>query len=698
MLKRLNILILIQIFVILNVFSSSYFIDITREHLLQSKTHSHITFSDWNEFLPTPRTDRIFDQADDLIYRFDIMDKYLFYIKYNNQKVIRFDFRDNSEKEIFSETNKIITDIVIHKDKVYISVIPDGEIYVLDDEEFVLFYESGCKYIWDLESTPHGLALITGNPASLAIIDDTGKNLQNHSLADMNGSIVRYNPASKLLYAGTSNNGLLYRLDPVKKELLSLYQKPKGRIISITFDGKSIYFAEVSAYEPPSRQPRPVHTVTVSGQDPVDPSGYSDASSEGSAQFQQFVQPERILSSIYEFDEKERSSKTIYSQANIVYDFEIIGDYLYILSDEPNLIRIDKNNFHNRRYSSFDVDSMLFINKKYNKYYISTGYPGYIYRFYPGEYEEGEWISTVYTMDEFIEFGDIWFDAGKNSFISFRAGNSLIPDNTWTDWHKMEKPENLGFLPKSLFFQLKFSVDGKKGGYIKGVKLFIRNVSMPCRIKDLSVAKERLSLGVAAVRPRPQAFTPKDPVRFERVQPFDNQKPIIVSWNYDNIEMCNDMTEIRVSVNDYPTGKTIMSTSVYNTNRFEINRSFFPDGKYYIIINPSSVFDKEAGDIFYHSEYFIIDNTPPGIIILEERKNELVIQVTDHTSIIALAYLEYPDGERVYLLPEDAIYDNRKEVFKVDKYLLKRLCIFTAYDLEGNKSSLLLNNIEEDRR
>lgn len=689
MTRRIPILIA-AIFINVNLMlASSFYIDITKDQFLASKSYSSITFNEWNEIYPTYKTERMIDQVEDMIYRFDVLDDWLYFVKYNNQQVMRYNTKNKTMEIIFEESNRIITDLTVHEKRVYISIIPDGEIYVFEGKEFKLFYSSKAKYIWDIEASDHGLALITGNPCYISILDNAGEPLQRYSLSDINGSMVKYNRQNRYFYSGTSNNGLIYEINPARKTIECLYQKPNARIITIAFDKDTTYFAEVVKQDTPLRQQSSSNVVTVTAQDPGQPSSFSEASTESSSQFQQFIQAENILSNIYKFQGDSKNAELLYSQGSAVYDFMVIKGCLYILSDEPGLIRINIEKPWVTRKSSFNVSSMLSFLKIEKDYYISTGYPGYIYRFYPDKFEKSEWISNVLSMDAFVEFGRIAFDADSHSAVSLRAGNSLLPDSSWSEWYSYSKPSGLEDLPGALFFQVRVNVDNSRDAFIKGLRIYLRSLSSFCRIKDIKITRERMNPGGMPSRPRPTQYYPGNKVQFERVHPYDPQKPLVISWNYENNEQCQEQTRISLTLKDLESGMATYRTVLYNTSRYEIDRAFFPDGSYYAALGLSPFFPEDEVRV-YNSDIFIIDNTPPDIIIGDETEEEIMLKVTDKRSVIALASIEYINGERVYIEPADKIFDSREETFRLKNHLLDKPCLFTVYDMEGNKNSILM--------
>lgn len=675
-------------------FGLSYYLDITKEVLLQSlqRNDAGITFDDWNVVFPNPGSKLLVDQVNDMVFRFDILEDKIFYIKYNNQKLIKHNTSNNKVEEIFHRSDKIITDIVIYDGRVFISIIPDGQIYVYDGDEFSVFYTFESKYVWDMHPSPFGLAVITGNPAKAKIINYDGSLAQSYGLADINGSVIHFNPYNDMFYAGTSNNGIVYEIDPLNKKIKSKYQKPGARIKSIRSDGQKIYFAEITSLDLSPRHGRPQQVVTISEQDGDQSQSYNEASSESSSQFQQFARPDRLVSSIYMFNDNNRKVRSFYSSPGIFYDFAILGDYAYILSDEPCLIRVKKNKTSDRRYTSYKVDSMLFFLEKDERFFISTGYPGKIFQFYPEKYEAGEWLSDVLTMNSFINFGNISFDSDRRSFVSIRVGNTFIVDNNWSEWYRYSETANLDHLPKALYFQIRYEIGAYSKASIGNTRLFVSSAEIKCHIKDINISKERLNLGPATPRQRQQHAVQRDTVNFQRVQPFDINRPVIISWNYENIEMCGDLTSIKINIRDHGSNNIVFSTEVFNINRYELDRGFIPDGIYYAEIRTSSIFNANPEFLSYNSGKFVIDNTPPSVVIREYDNSRFILEARDSSSIIALAFLEYENKNRTYLLPEDGIFDSRIESFIIERSLIQdELCLFVVYDLEGNKSSILLN-------
>ena len=293
-------------------------------------------------------------------------------------------------------------------------------------------------------------------------------------------------------------------------------------------------------------------------------------------------------------------------------------------------------------------------------------------------------------MNSFVEFGKLNFNSDKNSKLSIRAGNSMIPDDNWTKWHTYSQAEDLGFLPKSMFFQVKLEISGHPDAYMKDIRVFFRSIAIDCIIKDIKINKDLMIFGNQSARQRQQSFASGGMSGFNRVHPFDKEKPVNISWNYESAEACGEMIKIIVNIRDFSSDRLIFQDTVFNTNRYELDKSFFPDGRYYAEIIPDSIYPSESNASSYISNPFTIDNTPPTAIIKEYRKDRILIEAEDKSSILALAYIECMENNKTYILPQDKIFDSRKETFIIKRELLDGLCMFSVYDLEGNKTSILL--------
>lgn len=127
-----------------------------------------------------------------------------------------------------------------------------ARIYSIDSAgKATVFYEpAGAKYVWAMARGPAGeIYVATGDDGKLFVCDAQGKN--GKVLADLKvkNILCLVLAADNMLYAGTDEDGLIYRINPSTGKPYVMYDAAEDEISAIVADSRGNIFAATAAAE-----------------------------------------------------------------------------------------------------------------------------------------------------------------------------------------------------------------------------------------------------------------------------------------------------------------------------------------------------------------------------------------------------------------------------------------------------------------
>ncbi|MCZ6673943.1 MAG: hypothetical protein O7C75_13510, partial [Verrucomicrobia bacterium] len=502
------------------------------------------------------------------------------------------------------------------------------------------------------------------------------------------------------LLAGSATHGLLYRIDSDgggdviystgEREVRQILPQEDGSIFFTSFNqprrssslkkssssssssnnsdksSGSSFFTDDDKPSNGDKSPRPFYGITISGAD-------DDASTLYWMDSDGFVTNWWM--------EKDVS---IYSAAQLPNGKLILGT-----GSKGNLYEVVKPGdwtlLHTLE-SGGEITAIVPTEKEGN-YYLVCSNPGRILKLNTNESSVGFFESEVVDFDHVSQFGSFQvFNEPQGSGevgVEVRGGNLESPDRTWTDWLALAG-ENGVFhnpLPPSRFMQYRVLFQDESAPPVHQVRFFSRTQNLAPLITSIMV----LESGYEARTFQAQSTAPSvDLMRslsagveaeFAKLANKPNQvklfpKPGSQTVVWRSIDGNGDDLSYTVKLSALGENTWVTLTEDQEDTYLSFITQGLADGYYRLRVivsddpsNPSS--EAKTGEQV--SEVFLIDNTPPIILVDRYRRvgDEVSMQLTasDNTSLIRSASYRLNGNDLDSMHPDDGILDESLENF-----------------------------------
>ena len=339
---------------------------------------------------------------------------------------------------------------------------------------------------------------------------------------------------------------------------------------------------------------------------------------------------------------------------------------LYKITPEEEIITLYDSESH-------EVLSLLFFNREL---YFGTGNPGGIHNLSSGYALKGKYISSVHDGQFLSNWGRIEWKADgpdKTSVtIQTRSGNTDEPDTLWSDWSEEYKDPKGSKItsPAARFIQFR-------------ANLWTEDRNWTPLLREVSLIYITKNQPPSLSRPVPGE---------QKVQEFSLEGKISQAGSNTNglkkmkRGILSGEGEITWSATD-PNGDALIHDLYYKNAMdekwkrleedvevasYSIDTVKFPDGDYLIKVVAS---DRTANtpdsalQVEKISEEFIIDNTPPQVLLnpVQHSKDGMRLngEARDNMTIIVNGEYCLNNGKWIVFLPEDGLFDSKSERFFV---------------------------------
>jgi sugar lactone lactonase YvrE len=595
----------------------------------------------------------------------------------------------------------------------YAASSPEGKIYriangqagVYQAEEY---FDPKTTYIWTLAVAPDGALFAGTSDGKVFRITAAGKGEEYYATGQANVTGLMIDPKGNVL-AGTEPNGVLYRIT-AKNKAFALYDSslPEIRAIAQTADG-AIYAvglggalakkvqaaqqanqnaqgdgsggavtsvtvtADAGDFKPPEA-PKP--QVAVPTQTPVVTStlttGAVDLSSiERSAIYR--INPDNTVDTVWSSKE-ENVYDILPSPEGLWFGTDVSGR-IYRLTDNRRLTLVAQTN-------ESEVVRLLGSG---GAILAATANMGRVYKL-GGSAPKGVYESPVFDAGSISRWGKLrWQSAGAVAFRT-RSGNSLRPDETWSDWSAPLTNAGAQIAsPNARYLQFEANLSGS-GASVDSVSAAYLPQNNPPQVRSITVLTQAVaasgaktaadkSSGTSSASSVPYSITVSD--SGDAATPTAStgtptqtlsraaSQQLTISWQADDPD--NDKLVYQVDFKgDGERDWKLLRKGIHD-NTYSIDGDALADGRYLFRVtasdreaNPPAV-AKEADLV---SSPVLIDNTPPMIRIQSATRAAVVFEAQDSASALRRAEWSVDAGPWTPLAPVDGIMDSLAEQFR----------------------------------
>ncbi len=579
---------------------------------------------------------------------------------------------DGNLKEFFDTPSIGAFRIAINKkDEIFISTLTRGLIYKLHpDGKGDIFYVFDGEYIWDMEFNKNKLILATGTPGILYELDLKTKKLKELTLTPQMHILCMDFDKKGNIYFGTSDKGVVYRLKKGENKPEVLFQPQENEVHTIKVDKKTgiVYAATADSFE---------YVYPVK----------KDQYTQGKTQKQQRETRKR-KNTVYKIipDKYVVPILTTSKDIFLTLEFDNWGGLLIGSGDRGIIYRY--NNERLEKFAQLEEREILTIRNTGRRVIIGTGDPGNLYVVKKGYAKKGSYISKIYDTGGISSWGNLFWDVKEppktKVTLQLRCGNTEDFSSEWSEWtEEFSMPGSSKInLPPARYIQFKanfYSTNKKFTPVLYKVKIPYLIHNRPPVIKYFALKKDK------------QTKRKKKTEKKNRLRKF-----IWEAEDPDGDELIYSIYAKRTTSNKW----LLIAKNITTENEFEMDTKFLPDGVYQFKLVADDIKSNAKGAnkrTESISPRYIIDNTPPRVVIKKksEKKKKCVIkgEVVDELSWIKQISYTIDRIHWINILPDDMVFDSRKEKFtvkfelydsEIDTILLK------AIDESDNQTTILL--------
>ena len=602
---------------------------------------------------------------------------------------------------------------------VYAATSPNGKIYRIEDGKATEYFSPRAKYVWSLAVGPDN-ALYAGTGDAGKIYRITGPNVGEEYYATGQGHVTGLNfDREGRLLAGTEPNGILFRVSSKGKafvlyganlpEIRAVAQAADGSIYAVAMGGsvsrklqqlnQASQGAAAAGGTPTFSTSITVTADAAAGQTdvkPPDPKTSATTTTTTSAATASTVTGAATVevagvdkSAIYRI-RPDNTVETLWtSKEENVYDLLPTGNQLVFSTDSNGRIYRLSANHHLTLLAQTNESAATRLLQSGSSVLAATSNLGRIYRLEQQLSSTGSYESPVYDAGATARWGHIrWVGETAGGVISFRTrtGNSLRPDQTWSDWSAPISSSDAQIAsPNARYVQWRAEftrtdaatpmLDNVSIAYlpqnsaplVKSITATMSLASTQAKSSGTSSTGSTAAYSITVsdtgdAGPTASTGTPTQTLSRAATQQF------ALSWTAE------DPDGDRLVYTVYFRGEgehdwKQLKTNVHDTS-LSIDADTLADGRYYFRVVAS---DREANppDSAREAELIsspvLIDNTPPAIAVESQSlKNgviDVVFSATDSTSALRRCEYALDAGSWVPMQSEDGVIDSATEKF-----------------------------------
>lgn len=688
--------------------------------LLSARTHetAHQSFEDFSKgelsqislhtdgyLLAAPALETLVELDAPILWDAVVDSKGNLFVGTGNQGAV-YKVTPEGESETIFEPNRLMTRAIAldDRDQLFVAVSPDGTLYKVNRDGGVeVFLRLEDEYVWDMVFSEDGdLYLATGTKGKIYRIDTGDDEPEPEVFFDSEETHITALAfeADGDLLAGSATHGLLYRINEDgegdviystgEREVRSIVPQEDGTVFFSSFNqpGRSSSLKKPSSSSSSSNQSNNssgssffADTDTPSNGDPKPTPFYSMTVSARSSD----------SGSLYFLDNDGfvtnwwlENNVSIYSLAQMPNGNMILGTgskgHLYEVSEPGNWTLLHTLD------ASGEITGVVPTGED-GEYYLICSNPGRILKLDTNEVSEGYFQSEVVDFDHVSKFGSfqVYSDPGGDSVVGVevRGGNLESPDRTWTEWTELAG-ENGVFrnpLPPSRFMQyrLLFGDDGVPP--VHQVRFFSRTQNLAPLITSIKILDSgyeartfttqstNASVDLArSLNSGVESEFAKLANKPRQVKLFPKPGSQTVAWR--SVDGNGDDLSYTVKLSALGEDTWVTLAEDIKDTFLSYTTQGFADGYYRLKVivtddpsNPSS--EAKTGEQV--SEVFLIDNTPPVILLSDYERDgdEVTLEITasDNTSLIRSASYRLNGNDMDSIHPEDGILDENLETF-----------------------------------
>jgi hypothetical protein len=658
-----------------------------------------------------PRLDTVFDSGQPVIWSVVTSPGGVLYAATGHHgRIYRIDAAGKSSLLWTSDRPEVFALAVNPQGDLYAATSPNGKIYKIHptsgDAQITEYFDPKSLYIWALACAPDGtLYAGTGGSGVVYKVTAAGQGEPYYETGQGNVTGLMLDSSGRLL-AGTEPNGILYRIT-AKDKAFALYDStlPEVRALATGSDGsvyvaglggalaKKIQAAQQNQGLQQDAVPTISTTITVTAQSgaeikptapetkPVQP---APATTPTPAAAAEAVGVEK--SAIYRIYPDNTVDTLWSSKEENVYDIlpRENGDLDFVTDQNARIYQLTPNRRLTLIAQTNDGEAVRLLRER-DTLLVATANSGKLYRLGAAT-AGGTYQSAVFDANATSRWGRFRWD-GEGVRIETRSGNSLRPDNSWSDWSPALSDASGSPItsPNARYLQFRASLtttsahlDNISAAYLpQNSPPIVRSITVTQQAPPATPAKTTSSGSQSATSafsisvtdtgdaaPLASTGTATQTMSRSAIQ------SLLLSWTAEDPDADKLVYELAFRGEGEDQWK-VLRRDLHDPYVI-LDGDALADGRYYFRITAS---DREsnpegtAREAELVSSPVLIDNTPPIIRVQSSNRNgataDIAFDAQDAASPLRRAEWSLDAGAWIPVAPSDGVLDSKAEQFRL---------------------------------
>ena len=602
----------------------------------------------------------------------------------------------------------------------YAATSPQGKIYRIESGKATEFFSPKATYIWALAFAKDGtLYAGTGDQGTVVRVDASGKGEVYYETGQTHVTCLAVDNQGRLL-AGSEPNGIIYRIEAKNRafvlydaglsEIRAISTAPDGTVYAAAQGGASMRRALAGAAGAQTvasgvQSTATGTSITVTEDDtqagldikpkpeagkPAATAGTPQVSAQFSA-MSEFPGVER--SALYKISPDNTVETLWSSKEESVYDLVTAGGQISFSTDARGRVyRLAPDGKVTLVAQTNDGEATRLLSSPAGML-VATGDAGRIYRLASELATSGVFESPVHDAGTVARWGHLnWAaETSRGSRLAFltRTGNSMRPDQTWSDWSAPLMDPNGSSIPSpnARYIQWKAEFSGASGNspVLDGVTVAYLPQNSPPTVNNITVTAQT---SAAAAQPRvssTQSVSSSYSVTVtdtgEAATPTSSGTPtqsltrsavrqLVITWQAEDPD--NDRLNFKLEFRGTGESDWKLIKANLRDSSLTIDGDVLADGRYLFRVMASDAPDNIAGaakEAELVSAPVLVDNTPPAVTAGTPTRIgngvEIVFEAVDAASRIIRAEYSLDAGYWMPAEPVQGILDSPSERIRV---------------------------------
>ena len=611
--------------------------------------------------------------------------------------------KDGKTMKLFEADSVAMTAMALDaRGNLYAATMPEGKIYKISTSGKATeakpeepFCKLRAPYIWSLVVDKQGqLFAGTGPDGKVFRIGPDGKAEEWFAAEDSNILCLAFDADGALL-AGGSDRGLLYRIAEKGKGVV-LHEFTEDEVKALVANGDQIYIGVNKQKMKRPRGPAARRPSAAEFEDLTQrlTSQFGAATTAGTFGRERETPPEARLANLlagalYVRHADGRVDRLANWDNESILDVKVDGEGAILagMSGKGRVYRVrDSQNWE--LLFDFDEQQALTLALRDGKLaFVGTGNIGNGYAVDPQKARDGELTSEVRDCRFLTTWGNLsWMGSGAIA-VSTRAGNTALPDATWSDWSEPLKtsPAKVAS-PRARFIQMRAQLAAASDPVLQSLSLYYQIQNQKPEVSSVEIgdkskpppekpkgesqpdAKSDDGDTESAVSAAIQRATSTPKMEEARPKPASPTKQI--RWHASDKDGDTLVYRLFYQADGDEAWVPAFLDKPLKKTEYSWDTESIPDGWYRIKVVASDEESNPAGESLTDekvSDLIKVDNTRPQVQQLAYDAASGLLKGVARDNLSLIRYLEYSvdGGEWKMFAPKDGVFDDRDEAFEV---------------------------------